>query len=697
MTTLRFTSPVGTPEQRAASPARLLVGDWVDATPFATYYHFGEPVRAAYHTGADLNLNKPFWNADAHQPVYAAADGVVTCAKEFRVWGMVIVIRHQYTDEDGTPQTVYSRYAHVEQLLINRGTAEKPDYAPAIKAGDEVKQGQQIARVGNAGGQQPYHLHFDISPTDILETQPEHWSGTNFDELQKNYVDPAKFIRAQGDPRRAQQWYVPGITAVRAAPTIDSQQLRTLAAGQIVWTLAYEEDDPASDYFYLPLADEAGYVAKQLLKRLDEMPVEDTLTFYTDGYVNVRTQPTTASAILTTLAPNTKVLCDPIEHLSAKDGFTFLRLTGQPGYIAKKLLLTSPAPATLTLYTDGYVNKRALPSTKSAVVTTLDPDTEVIVEAVQYQSPDNNFTFSKCVDGSGFIASYLLKNTPSTPKPPTPLPLPTPTWSLPFAASTYGAHANAGGWKPTAKELDIVRASDMQLVLIPTFEPDKQDQVGMFRQAGVRHFIIRAAIHGGGETAAKFIEITLPRLKQYAAALGTSKEMLIALHNEPNLQPEGCYKYWNNGAQYANWHRQVAAAYRKELPGCRIGLAALSPGGALGNLRYDEASFVSEMKKAGLIEECDWIGVHCYWQRKDGIDFNPPLARWREWFGSKPLVATEVGPVDNPAITATASAHRYARNVLRAAGISTVAFILNGAGSFANADLSLVLPGGIAA
>jgi murein DD-endopeptidase MepM/ murein hydrolase activator NlpD len=64
-----------------------------------------------------------------------------------------------------------------------------------IKVGDRVKRGQQIASVGNAFGVYAYHLHFDISPTTLLESNPGHWPARNLNNLMANYVDPRQFIQ----------------------------------------------------------------------------------------------------------------------------------------------------------------------------------------------------------------------------------------------------------------------------------------------------------------------------------------------------------------------------------------------------------------------------------------------------------------------------------------------------------------------
>ena len=170
-----FDAPIGTAAERATP--QIWPGKWVDANPYLTKYGLG------YHTGADLNLNFPNFNADKGQPVYAVADGEVVFAEVVpESWRGLIVIKHSPLP-DGKP--VFSRYGHVENIQVN--------------VGDFVKRGQQISTVGLFGSTegQNYHLHFDISCTNILDKQnsPRDWPGMELNRVKLNYVDPKKFIQ----------------------------------------------------------------------------------------------------------------------------------------------------------------------------------------------------------------------------------------------------------------------------------------------------------------------------------------------------------------------------------------------------------------------------------------------------------------------------------------------------------------------
>jgi murein DD-endopeptidase MepM/ murein hydrolase activator NlpD len=63
-----------------------------------------------------------------------------------------------------------------------------------VKKGDRVQRGDRVGTIWNHGTR-AHHLHFDISTTGILETQPTNWPGSKRHEVVKHYVDPIEFIK----------------------------------------------------------------------------------------------------------------------------------------------------------------------------------------------------------------------------------------------------------------------------------------------------------------------------------------------------------------------------------------------------------------------------------------------------------------------------------------------------------------------
>lgn len=169
-----FDSPVGTEEERRAE--QVWPGDWFDATGYAVWYG---TTGGAYHTGADLNLNKPTWDSDKNALVYAAGAGVVVFAgRPGGSWGQVVILRH---DPLPTGEVVWSRYAHLSEMLVAEGM--------------RIGRGGSLGRVGNADGRFAYHLHFDIARNAIIESQPGHWPGGNLAEVLRIYHNPQTFIK----------------------------------------------------------------------------------------------------------------------------------------------------------------------------------------------------------------------------------------------------------------------------------------------------------------------------------------------------------------------------------------------------------------------------------------------------------------------------------------------------------------------
>lgn len=84
-------------------------------------------------------------------PIYAAASGVVEVARYLNGYGYAIYIDHG--------NGIQTRYAHNSKLLV--------------KEGQEVKKGDEIAKMGSTGNSTGSHLHFEILEKGN-QVNPEH-------------------------------------------------------------------------------------------------------------------------------------------------------------------------------------------------------------------------------------------------------------------------------------------------------------------------------------------------------------------------------------------------------------------------------------------------------------------------------------------------------------------------------------------
>ena len=102
----------------------------------------------AMHTGVDFR-------GETGDPVLASADGEVALAERHGGYGVMVEIDHG--------NGLASRYAHLS--------------AVAVRAGEKVKAGDLIGRIGSTGRSTGPHLHYEI-------------------RLQGDVTDPQRFLRA---------------------------------------------------------------------------------------------------------------------------------------------------------------------------------------------------------------------------------------------------------------------------------------------------------------------------------------------------------------------------------------------------------------------------------------------------------------------------------------------------------------------
>ena len=109
--------------------------DVKDYTMSSGYGYRRDPVYGStkFHAGLDFA-------AKSGTPVYAPGDGTVEAADRRSGYGNCIDISHGYN--------YVTRYAHLSEILV--------------KAGDAVKRGDLIGRVGSTGKSTGPHLHYEV-------------------------------------------------------------------------------------------------------------------------------------------------------------------------------------------------------------------------------------------------------------------------------------------------------------------------------------------------------------------------------------------------------------------------------------------------------------------------------------------------------------------------------------------------------
>lgn len=135
---------------------------WYNAQDFGENRHLGEDWNKT--TGG---------NTDCGEPVFAAADGVITFAGfAGEGWGNVVIVEH--TAPDGTK--LQSLYGHLETILRSEG---------------EVRRREQIGTVGSANGRYNCHLHFELRWQDCPAWNK---AGSGYSDARNGWIDPSEFI-----------------------------------------------------------------------------------------------------------------------------------------------------------------------------------------------------------------------------------------------------------------------------------------------------------------------------------------------------------------------------------------------------------------------------------------------------------------------------------------------------------------------
>jgi murein DD-endopeptidase MepM/ murein hydrolase activator NlpD len=109
--------------------------------------------KARLHAGVDLI-------APAPEPALAAADGVVTRIGQDPGYGRFVELKHA--------EGLTTRYGHLER------------FAEGLAAGDAVKAGTAVGRLGSTGTSTGVHLHFEIRDADDRPMNPELFLGHAF-------------------------------------------------------------------------------------------------------------------------------------------------------------------------------------------------------------------------------------------------------------------------------------------------------------------------------------------------------------------------------------------------------------------------------------------------------------------------------------------------------------------------------------
>lgn len=180
----------------------------------------------------------------------------------------------------------------------------------------------------------------------------------------------------------------------------------------------------------------------------------------------------------------------------------------------------------------------------------------------------------------------------------------------PLGQARIGLHASADPGISQA-EIDEFALMRPGMIKLLSFHDPAAVQKLAAAHANAR-WIVRAFLSFGGRniSPAQFLNDTVSDVRRTLNFL-QNKDVVVELHNEPNLVAEGLGSSWSDGASFARWWLEVLGLYRQALPGVRFIYPGLSPGAAVSNLKQDHIQFIEASRAA--VDAADGLAVHLYW------------------------------------------------------------------------------------
>lgn len=256
------------------------------------------------------------------------------------------------------------------------------------------------------------------------------------------------------------------------------------------------------------------------------------------------------------------------------------------------------------------------------------PNSKLRAPSIKAPWAANGFLFWQF--GTGRIGGYardidlnLVNMTPEeweyrfgTSAETAPVQPPQPPPPAPAGDARIGLHASADGYVDSAEFEQFRILKPGVIKVMSSTEPRHVAQLGQ-EHAGAT-FIVRAFLDFRGKTypvsAQEFVNSTLSDVKRTIDHLPAQSEILVELHNEPNLRQEGAEVSWRDGRAFGEWLGAVSRMYQEALASRKVKLMypGLSPGPAFDG-RIEAKRFFADSVAAGALTHLSAVGVHAYW------------------------------------------------------------------------------------
>ncbi|HEY4722659.1 MAG TPA: C39 family peptidase [Anaerolineae bacterium] len=324
-----------------------------------------------------------------------------------------------------------------------------------------------------------------------------------------------------------------------------------------------------------------------------------------------------------------------------------------------------PAPvatsADVWVTSDNGLNVRAQSNPTANLIVTVMKGAHLTVIGPQVGPDSNGITWqqTRTDDGrTGWIAVNINgQATVDTTQPVTPVITSVVPWGKCYTGLGMG---NPQPLTPT--ELNVIRKSNIEAFKTLTLPDPGENQrlIQQLQQIRSDMFIAaRLFFSVDANSKARFNPRSfVDFVNNGIDACYQAGVRYFEVHNEPNLPQEGMGWNWADGSEFGAWLIGVLSILRQRYPEGKFGFPGLSP-------QPNVPAFLQGA--ASAIAQCDWIGIHAYWQSEtqppypmNGDNAGTYWRQFRTQFPDKLLMITEFS-CNTPNVDAAAKGQMYAR------------------------------------
>ena len=252
-------------------------------------------------------------------------------------------------------------------------------------------------------------------------------------------------------------------------------------------------------------------------------------------------------------------------------------------------------------------------SADDAGIGDLDSKRVILVDTSKYRPDKPPLKKNKSRHPAG-MPEWFAKHYPGvdvmTDTAPAPPVAPEPPVSV--TGALWGLHGSAdGAWGNPALPPVIEMVKAGRIEAYKALSNESAQTVGVLQRINPDMFFcvrLMGKVTTDHPTASEFVDQCGQDVRRWYR----EGVRFFEIHNEPNLQAEGMWSAWQDGAQFSRWWLSVRDALRGDCPDALWGYPGLSPGTGIDNVRAPAKRFMSEGHEA--MRAADWIGCHCYWQ-----------------------------------------------------------------------------------